>query len=588
MHDPADTDALIARHFDSQNSPDEAAQLADLLLADPAAAAAFVEAARFEAMLERSMPLRKSRRGPILMALGAAAAVIVASVLVFRALPVRPADPGEPVTPAGPNWQPVKTASVPMSGVSDWALRPWVQMQQAEPDAFVPIPPVTMEIWQVEEVPRGPRLKVHTTATYSKDWKRKLEQARHCTVGDGGVIDLGGGKSALLRYIALASPQWPETRPASWIGELTPGEQSQQPTRFTPPVYFDPLGREITGPERIAKGKDRGLMTDRSLNHSAVELGLDLGGCAGARILNLAVFDAATHAWLSHQCQLRYVPDDELTRVSTEALIASRGPLTIALELALPDGEPFMLPPEPGKIVRTSLAEAQFIRGEAGLWSGGGRSASPGSIDGWEELELADQGVRDGFLTSIFKKENFPRHKHCTLAFVLPGEMEADVFAVTSDGELPALKGDKDLRDRWIRFACFETPLQSVQALKVQSYSRRRILLTVTPPRDPWNGLNGEVSDALNLRIPSVFPQTDNARLAVQTLLGIDEGRTYAVVGGPPGWPQQFKWSFAQDWPHEEMKQPTLRDILLELGRMKKKEIEIEVPSRQLRELPPG
>lgn len=50
----------------------------------------------------------------------------------------------------------------------------------------------------------------------------------------------------------------------------------------------------------------------------------------------------------------------------------------------------------------------------------------------------------------------------------------------------------------------------------------------------------------------------------------------------------QFKWSFGQDWPHHEMKQPTLRDILLELGRMKKKEIEIEVPSRQLREWPPG
>src|SRR5262245_28385860 len=108
--DPARAAEIISRYFDAESAPENDAALAELVTADPDVAGAFASPARLHAMLQQRVPRRRSRTVWKWIAAGSAAALSTAAALTFipRTLPA-----DSPVAPAGENWQPVETATVP-------------------------------------------------------------------------------------------------------------------------------------------------------------------------------------------------------------------------------------------------------------------------------------------------------------------------------------------------------------------------------------------------------------------------------------------------------------------------------------------
>src|SRR5689334_20072161 len=92
--DPAAAAEIISRYFDAEAAPENDAALAELLTANPGAAAAFVSAARLHAMMQQRMPRRRSSVVWKWIAAGSVAALSTAAALTF--IPRTP-------SPDGPN-----------------------------------------------------------------------------------------------------------------------------------------------------------------------------------------------------------------------------------------------------------------------------------------------------------------------------------------------------------------------------------------------------------------------------------------------------------------------------------------------------
>lgn len=557
MNVPDHAAEIISRYFDNGHAPENDAALTELLRHHPDAAASFVSTARLHALLESRMPRR--RTPPVFKWITAGTAAALTAAAAFAFIP-RDLTPVGGNTPAGKTWTSLADTTIPRAEISPGAGRMHDFYHHTDPESFVPLPDLKLSRWDMQPRNGEDHLEIKVTATWPGDLRRKRNQAQRCSVdADGGIHPVTGHEIS-LGSLSLASPAWPESR-------ISNNPNPPRSTCYeTARVYFDHQGNTL---QPVEKSPPLVIQNERSTSTLEVAFYAE----PSARILGFCVLDAHSEAWLNqsmfHESTFSSTPG--LRVISSEVILASAAPVEIVVELGLPRPEQELtLLPAPDSSAKNASFEARILGSIAGVWTRGSSGSSLGTLNG-----SAERSLRRSIGPSIDGRQYPDESSSCTFAIALPPGQEVEIEARTAGSIVSTAFSTAQSADALFGMWSFATPLSSVQSLIIRPLQRHRIFFKVPLPRDPWNGLNDGVTDALSLRMPSVRPASDEARKAVSALLGIDEAKTYH------GYPAQFEWVFSGG---PELQKPTIRQILQEIEKLTGRPIKMDRAYRTLRD----